>query len=98
MDGLKEALNAFFDDRVIKFQRAYVADTCALMNRPELIGTFADGKALLILPVLVLEELDAKKDDIDEESAWKAREAIRQIELYQGNEWLDNPQNSCPIF
>ncbi|MBR4210951.1 MAG: hypothetical protein IKR84_00995 [Oscillibacter sp.] len=96
MDGLKEALSNFFDDRAVKFQRVYVADTSALMNRPELIGTFDDGKALLILPVLVLQELDAKKNDPDEKFARMAREAIRQIELYRGREWLDNTRNSCP--
>lgn len=96
MDRLRNALAIFFDESAVKFQRVFVVDTCALMNMPELISTFADGKSLLIVPVLVQNELDGQKENENEKIAFQAREAIRQIEKYRDADWLDNTQNSCP--
>lgn len=96
MDRLRDALSIFFDEAAVKFQSVFVVDTCALMNRPELISTFANGKSLLIVPVLVQAELDGQKESENEATASQAREAIRQIEQYRDADWLDNTQNSCP--
>ena len=148
MDRLRSALSVFFDDRAVNFQRVYVVDTCALMHVPELISTFTDGKAMLIVPVIVQSELDSMKDadsesegenedelvDIDmpegaikdedmskdnaeddledmgqkqdegdkkenaekEKRAYQARRAIREIERYRSEDWMNNSQNSCP--
>lgn len=96
MQHMEEALSVFFDDVSVKFSRVCVADTCAIMNHPELISDFTRGDTLLVIPVLVLEELDSKKRDRNEQTASQAREAIRQIAQYSGSIWLDQCQNSYP--
>lgn len=96
MDRVADALAMFMEDSAVKYGSVVVADTCALMNRPELISWFDDGKAMLVIPQTVLGQLDEKKISEDEEEAYKAREAIRQINNYRSFEWLNLGEVSDP--
>ena len=55
IDGLRNALAIFFDDSFIRYNKIYIVDTCTLMNEPNLISWFEDKKALLVIPMIVLE-------------------------------------------
>lgn len=96
MDRVADALVLFMEDSAVKYGSVVVADTCALMNRPELISWFDDGKAMLVIPQTVLGQLDEKKISEDEEEAYRAREAIRQINNYRSFEWLNLGEVSDP--
>ena len=96
MNRMADTLAVFMEDSAIKYRSVVVADTCALMNRPELISWFDDGKAMLIIPQIVLGQLDEKKISEDEEEAYKSREAIRQINNYRPFEWLNLGEVSDP--
>lgn len=96
MDRVADALALFLEDSAIEYASVVVADTCALMNHPELISWFDDGKAMLIIPQTVLCELDAKKISKDEEEASQARMAIRQIDIYRSYSWLNLSEVSDP--
>ena len=65
-----------------------------MLNEPGLISWFDDDKALLVIPLIVLDELDGIKNDEDEERAYKAREAIRLINNYRSYEWLNTGEVS----
>lgn len=94
--GLRNALATFFDDSFMKFNKVYIVDTCTLMNEPGLISWFDDEKALLVIPMIVLDELDDLKNDEDEEKAFKAREVIRNIRNYNVFDWLNTGESSHP--
>ena len=96
MDRVADALVMFMEDSAIKYGSIVVADTCALMNCPQLISWFDDGKAMLVIPQTVLGQLDEKKISEDEEEAYKAREAIRQINNYRSFDWLNLGEVSDP--
>lgn len=94
--GLRNALATFFDDSFMKFNKVYIVDTCTLMNEPGLISWFDDEKALLVIPMIVLDELDDLKNDDDDEKAFKAREVIRNIRNYNMFDWLNTGESSHP--
>lgn len=71
-------------------------DTCTLMKEPTLISWFDDGKSLLIIPMIVLDELDGLKNAEDEEKAYKAREVIRNISNYKAYDWINVKESSHP--
>ncbi len=96
MDRVTDALTMFMEDSAVKYSSVVVADTCALMNCPELISWFNDGKAMLVIPQTVLGQLDAKKGSEEEDEAYRAREAIRQINNYRSFEWLNCGEVSDP--
>lgn len=96
MDRVADSLVVFMEDSAVKYGSVVVADTCALMNRPEVISWFDDGKAMLVIPQTVLGQLDEKKIAEDEEDAYKAREAIRQIDNYRSFGWLNLGEVSDP--
>ena len=96
IDGLKNSLAIFFDDSFIKFNKVYIVDTCSLINEPNLISWFDDGKALLVIPMVVLDELDGLKNSKDEEIVYKARDAIRNISNYNAFDWLLSGEMSYP--
>ena len=66
------------------------------MNEPSLISWFDDGKSLLIIPMIVLEELDGLKNAEDKEKAHKAREVIRNISDYKAYDWVNVKESSHP--
>jgi len=94
IDKISDAIAVFFDDSFMKYDKAYIVDTCTLMNEPGLISWFDDDKALLVIPLIVLDELDGIKNDEEEERAYKAREAIRLINNYRSYGWLNTGEVS----
>jgi len=96
ISGLRNALATFFDDSFMRFNKVYIVDTCTLMNDPGLISWFDGEKALLVIPMIVLDELDGLKSDEDEEKAFKAREVIRNISNYKAYDWLNTGESSHP--
>ena len=96
IDGLRNALATFFDDSFMKFNKVYIADTSILLNEPNLISWFDGKKTLLVIPMIVLDELDGLKNSEDEEIAKKAREIIRNINKYSNCDWLNIKESSYP--
>lgn len=96
IDGLRNALARFFDDSFMKFNEVYIADTSILLNKPNLISWFVGKKTLLVIPMIVLDELDGLKNSEDEEIAKKAREIIRNISKYSNCDWLNIKESSYP--
>lgn len=96
INRIADALKVFFDDAVLKYKKVYILDTCALMNQPGVISWFEDGKSLLIIPQVVLNELDGLKESDNEEQAYNAREAIRVINNYKEFDWLNISEESHP--
>ena len=94
ISNLRNALATFFDDSFMRFNKVYIVDTCTLMNEPGLISWFDGQKALLVIPMIVLDELDRLKNDEDEEKAFKAREVIRNISNYKAYDWLNTGESS----
>lgn len=79
----------FYNEKVDKFNKLYIADTCALMSRPEILDVFVNGKSMLIISRVVLQELDGLKKNKDEVVACNARKVINQISEYRECEWLN---------
>ena len=96
MSSLRNALTTFFDDSFMRFNKVYIVDTCTLMKEPGVISWFDGEKALLVIPMIVLDELDGLKSDEDEEKAFKAREVIRNISNYKAYDWLNTGESSHP--
>jgi len=96
IDALRNALATFFDDSFMKFNEVYIADTSILLNEPNLISWFDGKKTLLVIPMIVLDELDGLKNSEDEEIAKKAREIIRNISKYSNCDWLNIKESSYP--
>lgn len=81
----------FFNENALKYDRIYVVDTCALMNKPELVDRFIHNKAALIIPKIVIEELNRNKDfRHDEEKSSKAQKAISRLNKHEQTKapWL----------
>lgn len=96
IDGLRNALATFFDDSFMKFNNVYIVDTSILLNEPNLISWFDGKKTLLVIPMVVLDELDGLKNSEDKEIAKKAREVIRNISKYKNCDWLNIKESSYP--
>lgn len=96
INGLCNTLARFFDDSFMKYSKVYIVDTCTLMHEPELISWFDGENALIVIPMVVLDELNGKKLSEDEEEAFRAREVIRNIKNYREYEWLNNGEKSYP--
>lgn len=96
IDGLRNALATFFDDSFMKFNKIYIVDTSTLLNEPNLISWFDEKKTLLVIPMIVLDELDGLKNSENEETAHKAREVIRNISKYNKCDWLNIKESSYP--
>lgn len=93
-DVFLDALNFFFNDEILKYNRVYIADTNALIDYPEIIDKFNDNKSALVIPIVVINELDTIKDDTNKqgltERAKKSRLASKKIEYYSEKKspWL----------
>ena len=96
MHDVENSVSIFFNDKTKKYKQIFIIDTCALMNDPSVIEEFDDNKALLIIPQIVINELDGLKEAQDEEKAQSAREVIRKINAYESYEWLDLQEESHP--
>lgn len=89
IDGLRNALAIFYDDSFMRYNKVYIVDTCTLMIEPGLISWFEDKNTLLVIPMIVLDELDGLKNSDDKEQAYKAREIIKNIDNYKNNDWVN---------
>lgn len=81
----------FFNESALKYDKIYVVDTCALMNNPELVDRFTNNKAALIIPKIVIEELNRNKDfRHNEEKSSKAQKAISRLNKHEQTKvpWL----------
>ena len=96
MKSVMAGISPFYDESSLRYAAVYVVDTCALMNSPTLVETFEDNKALLIVPTIVLDELDGLKTSDDSEKALKARDAIRAIDNHRAFEWLNLRESGRP--
>lgn len=96
MKSVVAGIRPFYDESALRYAAVYVVDTCALMNSPELVETFEDNKALLIVPKVVLDELDGLKSSEDGERALKARDAIRAIDNHRAFDWLNLRESGHP--
>lgn len=98
MKQVSDSIAIFFDDPFRKYNEVYIVDTCALLNEPELISWFEDDNALLVIPIVVLNELNFLKEKKDQQEAFLAREVIRNIESYRDTDcsWLDLGEDSYP--
>ncbi len=96
MDGLRDAVATFFDDSFMRFNKIYIVDTCTLMNEPGLISWFDGENSLLVIPMIVLDELDGLKNSDDDDKAFQAREVIRNISNYKAYDWLNTGETSHP--
>lgn len=86
-----EVVTRFYDESALNYERIYVIDTCSIMNHPELLNKFTNNKSALILPKVVIEELNKNKDFTrDSEKSAKAKLAIAALTKYQQNnsKWL----------
>ena len=93
---LSSALSMFCCDKSLQYGKIYVLDTNALMNMPELLAMLEGKDTLIIIPQIVLSELDGLKKDEDQDRAFLAREAIRQIDNYTAFDWVNIKEESHP--
>lgn len=80
---LADYLGADIED----FDKVYVPDTCALMHHPELVDKFDKGRCALIIPKVVIGQLDGLKDSTNPKEAKMARDAIRAINGAMNKNW-----------
>lgn len=93
IDKIRDVVSSFFPQ--LKYQQIYAADTCALMNRPDLVDKFKEGNALLIIPMTVLEELDRHKENQrNPKVQYQARQVIKVLAAYSSEDWLDQKESS----
>lgn len=89
-------IEPFYDEGMLKYDKVYVVDTCAIMNEPGLVSEFESDWAMLVITHTTLEELDSLKASEDEEKAFKARDAIREIDNHRAFGWLNLRESSYP--
>ena len=93
-EAFLDALNFFFNDEILKYNKVYIIDTNALIDYPEIVDKFKDNKSALVIPIVVINELDKIKDDKNKEGlterAKKSRLASKKIEYYSEKKapWL----------
>ena len=95
INKIKDVVSLFFGSPKLKYKQIYVADTCALLNRPEIVDKFKPGNALLVIPMTVLEELDKHKENYkNTKLQYQARQVIKRIDEYSDNDWLDKSESA----
>ena len=68
----------------------YIADTSSVMQYPEIISLFSGSQDLLIVPIAVLQELDAQKASV------AAQKAMREICKSQNSASINTSEESHP--
>lgn len=86
---ITDELAIFIDDVGIKFDKVFVIDTCSLLDYSERLNELTK-KNLIVVPTMVLQELDNLKQSNDEDKAFKARQAIKTIEELSNKIKLEN--------
>jgi Predicted ATPase related to phosphate starvation-inducible protein PhoH len=86
---ITDVMADYYNDASIRYNSVFVMDTCALLHHPEIIKLFEDNQSLLVIPRMVLTELDGiKGDEENPDIAFNARESIRLIADNEKLEWL----------
>lgn len=96
LQNLALGIEPFYDEGMLKYDNVYVVDTCAIMNEPGLVSEFESDWAMLVITHTTLEELDFLKSSEDEEKAFNARDAIREIDNHRAFGWLNLRESSYP--
>ena len=81
MGLIAEVLATFMDDSLLRYDKVYILDTNIFIEKPDILEVFSD-KELIVVPAKILDELDILKTRENEYLAYKAREAIRQLEKF----------------
>lgn len=74
---------------IADFDNVYVTDTCAIMKYPQIVENekIRNGRSALIIPKVVISELDGLKESSNDATAKKARDAIKAINSVMGKNW-----------
>ena len=91
---LSSVLSMFCCDKTLRYSRICILDTNSLMHMPELFELLDGKDTMVIVPQMMLSELDGLKKDEDEEVAYQAREAIRVIDNYSACDWINLKEES----
>lgn len=91
---LSSVLSMFCCDKTLRYSRICILDTNSLMHMPELFELLDGKDTMVIVPQMMLSELDGLKKDEDEEVAYQAREAIRVIDNYSAFDWVNLKEES----
>ncbi len=89
MKKILDELSIFIEDESIKYNNVLVIDTCSVVENSEHLELLTK-KNLVVIPSIVLKELDKHKIDEDEELRFKARQANRIIESLGKNIKIEN--------
>lgn len=89
LNDVGEWIAPYLDADVSNFDGIYVGDTCAFMRCPQIVENekFKDGRNALIIPKVVISELDGLKESSNDATAKKARDAIKAINSVMGKNW-----------
>ena len=74
----------------------YIADTSAVMRHPEIVALFSDSRELLIIPDVILQELDAEENSSNKTSSHSAKKAMREICKSQNTTFLNTSPEYNP--
>ena len=91
---LSSVLSMFCCDKSLRYSKICILDTNSLMHMPELFELLDGKDTMLIVPQMMLSELDGLKKDENEEVAYQAREAIRVIDAYSAFDWINLKEES----
>lgn len=94
VDEIADAINVFFDDSLSLYSKVFVIDTCSLMKNPKILDYFSNNKAMVIIPKMVLMELEKHKGSTDETAKSEARAASKKIDEYKDKKWLNLKEDS----
>lgn len=91
---LASVLSKFCCDKFLRYSKICILDTNSLMNMPELLSMLEGKDTMVIIPQMMLTELDGLKKDENEDKSYQAREAIRQIDNYSAFDWMNLKEQS----
>lgn len=94
-ENLSEILHQFYYD-VEKFDQLYVLDTNVLLHQENILNFFNELNIMVIIPTIVLAELDGLKNDADPDLAANARRAINHIDMFKKKLWINLKEESIP--
>ncbi len=86
---LSSVLSMFCCDKTLRYSKICILDTNSLMHLPNLFELLDGKETMVIVPQMMLSELDGLKKDEDEKIAFQAREAIRVIDNYSTFDWIN---------
>lgn len=93
LDDVAKWIAPYLGADTSNYDKVYIVDTCALMNAPELVKKFENGRSALVVPKAVISELDGLKQSNDANTAKKARDAIRAIHNSLNENWCFTEQS-----